>query len=148
MAIAEAAREHRRERLHLHLAEAGQRLDPPLQVGRVARVAPDPARIAVVVLRHDGAHLLHALRHVAREAVDAGLLAEDLQQAVRVEAGDLRGVEAAEALLQLERPAERGRDGHLLVEDEADRSASGSAAISSSASAFPVKCSASGTIRS
>ncbi len=58
--------------------------------------------------------------HVRREAVDAGLLAEDLQQAVRVEAGDLGGVEAAEALLQLERPGEGLLHRHLLVEHEAD----------------------------
>ena len=60
-----------------------------------------------------------ALGHAPREAVDAGLLAED-RTAVRIEAGDLGGVQAAETLLQLERAGERGRHCHLLVEDEAD----------------------------
>ena len=50
----------------------------------------------------------------------AGLLAEDRRRAVRIEPGDLGGVETAETLLQLERAGERGRDCHLLVEHEAD----------------------------
>ena len=119
--VPEAAREHRGERLHLHLAEARQRLDPPLQVGRVGGVAPDAARVAAVVLGDDRAELLHALRHVAREAVDRRLLAEDLQEPVRVGARDLAGVEAAQPLLQLQRAEERRRHRHLLVEHEPDQ---------------------------
>ena len=79
--VAVAPREHRRERLHLHLAEARQRLDPPLQVGGVRGVAPDAACVAAVLLGDDGAQLLHALGHVAREAMDRRLLAEDLERA-------------------------------------------------------------------
>ncbi len=113
--------EHRGERLHLHLAEAGESLDPPLQIVAVGCVAPDPRGVAAVLLGDDCRQFLHALRHVAREAVDRRLLAEDGVEPVGVERRDLGRVEPAQPLLQLERAEERRRHRHLLVEREADQ---------------------------
>src|SRR5947208_9791459 len=50
---AEALPEHGAECLDLHVAEAGETRDPLAQVGAVGRLAPDPARVAAVVLGHD-----------------------------------------------------------------------------------------------
>ena len=77
---AEALPQHRAERLHLHLAEAGQLRDPLAQVGPVGGLAPDALGVAAVLLDHHGGEILHAPRHVAGEAVDRRLLAEDLLQ--------------------------------------------------------------------
>ena len=52
--------------------------------------------------------------------MDGGLLAEGGFELIGWKLGDERGVEMAESLLQLERPEEGGRHGHLLVEREPD----------------------------
>ena len=56
-----------------------------------------------------------------RESGGRRLLAEDRVEPLGSSAAISRRVEAAEPLLQLQRAAEGGRDGHLLVEDEADQ---------------------------
>ena len=102
---------------HLHVAEARQRADPLLQVGGVLRLAPDPRRVAAVILRDDRCQLAHTRGHRAREAVDRRLL---LERRLEVDRGELRRVERSEALLQHERSRERFLHGHLLVDREAD----------------------------
>ena len=52
--------------------------------------------------------------------MDRRPLAEDLLEPVRIGSRDLGRVEPSEPLLQLERAGERGRNRHLLVEDEPD----------------------------
>jgi hypothetical protein len=118
---AELLREHRCERLHLHLAEPGERLEPPAQVVRVGGVAPDPRRVAAVLVRDDRRDLLDALRHAPREPVEGRPLAEDLHEPLGLERRQLRGVEAAEPALEVERAVERLLHRHLLVEHEADQ---------------------------
>src|SRR5205823_7830554 len=56
----------------------------------------------------------------AGEAMHGRLLTEGLLDAARVGGRDALRVERAEAPLELERPGERSRHGHLLVEREAD----------------------------
>src|SRR5919201_2826069 len=73
---AEALREHRAERGHLHPPEAGERRDPPAQLVSAAGLGPDPRRVAAVVLRDDDGEIVDALGHRAREAVHGRLLAE------------------------------------------------------------------------
>src|SRR5919197_3747817 len=58
---AEALREHRAERLDLHLAEARERRDAPSQVGSVACFGPDALGVPAVRLLDDRGELLHAL---------------------------------------------------------------------------------------
>src|SRR5689334_15072470 len=111
------ARPHRR----LVGALRGLVLLPRLVRGgvREGRVGPDPCRVAAVATDDRGAELLHAMRHRPREAVDGRLLPERLLEPAGIKARDLRGVEPAEPLLQLQRACERGLDRHLLVEGEA-----------------------------
>ena len=118
---AEPLREHRAERLDLHLAEAGELADPGGEVLRVGRLGPEPLRLPAVALLDEGGELLHALRHVPGEAVDRRLLAKGRLERGGVGLRDPAGVERPDPLLQLQRPGERGRHGHLLVEREADQ---------------------------
>src|SRR5581483_3994416 len=73
---AEPLRQHRAERLDLHLAEARQGGDAPAQVGAVGCLRPDTGGVAAVLGDDVRAQLLNALGHGAREAVDRGALAE------------------------------------------------------------------------
>ena len=57
----EPLREHRRDAPHLHVAETGQRREPPLQVGAVARLGPEPRCVAAVLLGDVRGEILHAL---------------------------------------------------------------------------------------
>src|SRR5205085_6447199 len=119
---AEALREHRAEGLYLHLAEAGQRRDALAEIGAVGGFRPEAGRVAAVFLRDGRRELADAPSHVAGEAVDGRLLAED-----RLEIG-LRnggGLERAEPLLQPERAEEGLLDGDLLVERESDEEREG-----------------------
>src|SRR5687767_4026103 len=114
---AEPLREHGRERVHLHLAEARQRLQPRPQLLRGAGLVPDARGVAVVALRHVGGEVADALGHRAREAMHGRPLAERGLEVLRGERG---GVEGADALAQHERALERLLDRDLLVEREAD----------------------------
>ena len=116
----EALVEHRRKGLHLHLAEAGQPLQPSPEVIGVHRFRPHLRRVAAVLADDRPGELLHAGRHCTGKSVDGRLLAEYILQPLRIDACDLRRVEATEPLLDLERSGERGRHRHLLVEREAD----------------------------
>ncbi len=113
----EALREHRAERLDLHLAEAGQRADALAEVLAVGGLRPDARRVAAVVLDDGRGELVHARRHRAGEAVDRGLLPEE-----RLEVGlrDLLRIERPEPLLESQRAEERLLHRDLLVEREAD----------------------------
>jgi hypothetical protein len=117
---AEAEREHGAEARDLHLAEARERADPPSEVGGVGGVRPDALRATAVLVLDRGAELLHAARHRPGEAVDRRLLAERPLERLGIHRRDSSRVEGADPLLQLERACERGRNGHLLVEGEAD----------------------------
>ena len=115
---AEALPEHGRQRLDLHLAEPGQRRDPLPQIVRVGCLAPEPRGVGAVLVLDESSQLLHARRHRAGEAMHRRLLAEGGLDLGRVAVRDLQ---RSEPLLDLERPQERCRDGHLLVEREADQ---------------------------
>ena len=118
------------------------------QVVRVRGLGPDPGGVAVVLLDGDGCQLLDALGHGAGEAVDRRLLAERLAP-LRVGPRRSRPRRAGRAAASAS-AARRTPTGTVTCWSSAKpiRSASGSRAISASASASPVKWSASGTVRS
>ena len=119
---AEPPREHRRERLHLHLAEA--RAAPrsaaagrPCPSRRARRGSASPPYSSATTAHSSCTRfaMLPGKRWIA------GFSRKTRSSRSGSSAGDLRGVEPAEPLLQLERAGERGRNRHLLVEDEADQ---------------------------
>ena len=61
--------EQRHDRACLHLADAGQRDQPRVQVAGVLRAGPHAARVAAVAVRDHPAQVPDPLRHVAGEAV-------------------------------------------------------------------------------
>ena len=92
-----------------------------MEVRAVAGLAPDPRRVAVVLLDEvRAAHSRRPLRHVAGEPVEGGPLAEGRVERLGVHRRDPLRVEAADPLAQLERSGERLLERDLLVEDEAD----------------------------
>ena len=115
---AEPLREHRAERDHLHVPEAGKGLDPLAQVRGIARLAPEPGRVAAVLLLDEGAELLHPRGHRAGEPVDGRLLTERGLDLGRIE---MRDLQRPEPLLDFQRAQECGLNRHLLVEREPDQ---------------------------
>src|SRR4051812_5254884 len=115
-AHAEALGQHGAQRLDLHLAEAGQRGQPPAQVVAVGRLGPHARRVAAVLVADVHRQRLDTLGHRAGEAVDRRLLAQD---GLEVGAGERGRVQRPDPLAQDERPRERLLHRHLLVEDEA-----------------------------
>src|SRR5437660_5444579 len=72
----EALREHSAQRLDRHLPEAGKLREPAVQLAAVRRLGPQACGVALILLGHDRGDLLHAPRHVGREAVDRRLFSE------------------------------------------------------------------------
>jgi hypothetical protein len=110
--------QHGGQRLDLHLAEAGQRLEVRAQLLGRTGLGPHARRVPAMDVGHVRGQRAHARGHRAREAMDRGALAE---QRLEVHAGQRGGVERARALLEHERSRERLLHGHLLVEREADQ---------------------------
>src|SRR5205807_2423894 len=88
----------RDEDLHLHVAEAGELLDPSREFGAISRIPPHRPGITFVVADDGLAHRLYPRGHAAGEAVQGWALAKDLDQLGRVDGGDLADVEAAAPL--------------------------------------------------
>ena len=86
---AEALREHRAERDHLHVPEAGERPDPPAQVRGVACLAPQPIRVAGVLLLHEGAELADLAAIAPGNRCTAGVSRNAASTSRRIEACDL-----------------------------------------------------------
>src|SRR4051794_30286844 len=61
--------EQREDRAGLHLADAGQRDEPLVEIAGIGGLGPDARRIATVVVRDRLAQLAHPLGHVPRKAV-------------------------------------------------------------------------------
>ena len=104
-----------RQLLRLERTEARQRLDPLLDLRRRAR---GPERLGAAGRVEVAGDLLRARRHGAREAVDGRRLREGHSERFGVHRRDAAHVEVAEALLQLERPAEGRLGEDALVEQE------------------------------
>ena len=117
---AEPKRENRPEPGDLHRAESGESADPLAQVCGVGCLRPHALGSAAVLVGDNRAQLLHAPSHRAGEAVDRRALSEGGLELGGIHRRDPLRIEPADALLQLLRPGERGRHGHLLVEREAD----------------------------
>ena len=73
---AEPLREHRAQRLDLHLAEARERGQVRAQLIRVGGVGPDALGVAAVLVAHDDREIVDALGHRAGEPVDRRPLPE------------------------------------------------------------------------
>ena len=88
------------------------------EVGGVGRLAPEPRRVAAVLLLDERA------RSCTRLAIEPGkrCTAGVSRKAASTSAGSRsRDLERSEPLLDLERPGERGLHRHLLVEREPDQ---------------------------
>src|SRR5512132_2546937 len=112
--------QYRGQGLELHVAETGERGDALAQIVAVRRVRPDAFGLPAVLVDHDRGELLYPLGHRAGETVNRRLLAKQPLELTGIGGRDLARIERPEALLQLERPEERRRNRHLLVEREAD----------------------------
>jgi hypothetical protein len=73
---AEALRKHGAQCLDLHLAEAGERLDPATELIGIRGLLPEAGGVAVVLGLDVCAEIPHAGCHRAREAVDRRPLAK------------------------------------------------------------------------
>ena len=113
--------QHRGQRGDLHVAEAGEGGDAPLQVASVGRIGPDPGGVAVVGPRDVRGELVHAAAHGRREAVDRGRALGGRLDLGHVHRGQRSGVERAEPLAKHLRRGEGPLHRHLLVEREADQ---------------------------
>src|SRR5690348_16476879 len=107
-----ALREHGCDASDLHVAEAGEGADTPLEVSTVCGVRPDARRVAVVLGGDECGEILDALRHCTGEAMHRGLLSEDR---LEVGAREPCGLERAQSLLDAQRSEERLLHGDLLV---------------------------------
>ena len=123
-------REHRAERLDLHLAEARAARRSAFESPVSAASRPDPRRVAAVLVRDDRCQLAHARRHRAREPVDRRLLAERL---VRSSAASFFGSSVRRRCLSTSGPANAFCTGTCWSIANPTSSANGSFASSSHA---------------
>ena len=116
----EPSPDDRDQRAGLHLADARQRQQPPLEVAPVDGLGPHPAGVVAVVLGNHLGQRLDLAGHAAGKAVDGGRRPEHALELGWIRPGDAGRVKVTKPAAQLQRAAECLLDRDLLVEGEPD----------------------------